>query len=194
MGALVSPAQAQRLTRKKWNTITEAMQELQTIFESTDPYVGPTINIQQQGDQTVLNIIPGGTPGNPSTAPPITTGPIPGPTTQNPAVGGGGGLPGTPGDTTIVPPSPSLPVGFPLTGWGIITGKVTDNIYNVNIYLGNPSSAPLIGNMQVEQRQIDPDDTIPVGTEVILMLTTSTVNSQIVITAGTMQVPVFLEP
>lgn len=193
MGALVDAEQAERLRRGKWTGDKGAnrlAQEIYAIWTSKAPYQGDPINIIQQGDTPVINITIDG--GNPITQGPPITGPIPANDPPAP-IGGGGGLPGTPEDTTIVPPSPSLPTGFPIVGWGIVTGKVSGNVYTCQIYLGNPSNSPLLGSMQVTQRQIDSQEEIPVGTETMLLLTTSTVSSQIVITGGTMQVPVFLE-
>lgn len=194
MGALIDAEQADRLRREGWNGPKgpkRLSEELHNLLTSDAPYKGDTINLIQNGGP-VINIVTDGS------GPPITQGPPvrPGdpPNTDTTEIGGGGGLPGTPEDTTIVPPSPTLPTGFPIIGWGIITAKVSDNVYAVNVYLGNPSTAPLIGSLNVVQRQIDIADEIPAGTEAILMLTTSTVSGQIVITAGTMQVPVFLEP
>lgn len=189
MGALIGPAQSQRLTRKPWSSIMEFAQELQTLFESDAPYVGPTINIQQQGDQTVINIIPGNTPAGGS---PIAVGPPPGPTDTNPPLAGGGN--GDPETTTIDVEVSGLPAAFPLTAWGIIQSKSSNNIYNVAIYLENPATATPLGTMQVTQRQIDFDDEIPAGTETPVVLWTQlNSNGTLRIVSASMQVPVFLE-
>lgn len=192
MSALLSVQQIERLRRKTWQSASELAEEIYAMLTSDDPYRGPTINIEQQGDGPVINIIPSDSGGDPITSgPPINPGDPTNPDTT--PVTGGGGLPGEPGDTTIIE-NPALPANFPLCGWGIVQSKVSGNVYLVDIYLGNPTSAPLIGSLNVVQRQIDTTDEIPAGTETMVMLTTSIVNNQIVITAGTMQVPVFLEP
>lgn len=193
MGALIDQEQAERLRRAKWQGPGGANRlalELYGMFTSKAPYQGDPINIIQEGDTPVINITIDG--GNPITQGPPITGPIPADDPPTP-ITGGGGTPGTPGDTIIVVnPTPTTPA-FPIPGWGIITDYVSANEYTCAIYLGDPAYVTSIGTLNCHQRQAHVDDSIPIGTEVMVLLSTTIVAGQLQITGGTIQVPVFLE-
>lgn len=191
MGALIDPEQAERLRRTNWGhpATNLAMQELYAMFTSDAPYNGPVININQTGGP-VINIIGDGTD------PPITTGPpiLPGNPTNPSTTPVTGGTSNPSAEIDESPPI-GLPAAFPLLGWGIVQSKVSGNVYVVDVYLNNPASSVALGTMNVVQRQIDPTDTIPAGTEIPVMLFTvlNPGGLSMKIVSACMQVPVFLE-
>lgn len=193
MGALVDAEQAERLRRTKWTGpggANRLAEEIYAIWTSKAPYEGDPINIVQQGDTPVINITIDG--GNPITQGPPITEPIPAGDPPEP-LSTGGGQPGTPGDTIIVVnPTPTTP-SFPIPGWAIITAYVSAYEYTCAIYLGDPTNVASIGTLNCHQREAHVDDSIPIGTEVMVLLSTTVVNGQLQITGGTIQVPVFLE-
>lgn len=192
MSSILSVEQIERLRRKSWNSANELAEEIYSALMSPDPYRGPPLNLEQSGDGPIINII------NEGDGPVITTGPpvVPGdpysPDDNPPATGGGGALPiddvdqGAPGD---------LPAAIPLAGWGIVQSKVSGNVYLVDVYIGNPVSSAPLATMNITQRQIDPADEIPAGTEIPVTLFTVLTGggTGLRVVSGCMQVPVFLE-
>lgn len=193
MGALVDAEQAERLRRNKWTGPSGAnrlAEEIYAIWTSKAPYQGDPINIIQQGDTPVINITIDG--GNPITQGPPITGPIPVGEEPDPVIGGGGGS--DPADTIINIDVAGLPAAFPIPGWAIVLSQTSGDTYNCSIYIDNPATSLPLGTMDVQQRQIDPLDTIPVGTETPCVLWTRlNTNGTLRVVSATMQVPVFLE-
>jgi hypothetical protein len=193
MSSILSVEQIERVRRKQWQSASELAEELYAMFMSPDPYRGPPLNLEQPGGGPIINII------NNNTGPPITTGPpvLPGdpvdPVTNPPATGGGGFPPAAEVEVDETPST--FPVAIPLAGWGIVQSKVGDNVYLVDVYIGNPATSAKLATMNITQRQIDIDDTIPAGTETPVTLFTVLTGggTGLKVVSGCMQVPVFLE-
>ena len=107
---------------------------------------------------------------------------------------GGGNVPS---DITLsaTPASGALPSAFPFVAFGIVTGQLTPNVYNCDLYLADPSSAPAFVNMPVTQFQIDSGEVIPNGSGTMVLVFCEKTNggSNLVITSAIMQFPIYLQ-
>lgn len=88
------------------------------------------------------------------------------------------------------------PANNPIVLYGEIVAKISGSMYSVRCYAKDPSSSPPVGVLTVRQGLINPDETIPAGTPVVVIAfpTTPTIaGSPLVISSAVMQVPVWLE-
>lgn len=97
----------------------------------------------------------------------------------------------------ITPPAGSLPTAFPIAAFAVVTGFVTYNTYDCDIYLVNPTVAGAlpITNMVVTQFMVDSLEVIPNGSGIpcLLHVETRAGGTKLEIVSASMQFPVYLE-
>lgn len=180
---------AERIIRTSWRSVNELAQELYAIFRGDAPIIssGP---VQLSPDPGVPAIQITQTPGDDT--PPITV------NGQPITTSGGGGTdlgdidwPGS-DPTTITDATPATPSDNPITLYGEVVAKINGDTYSVRCWAKNPDTAPPIGILPVQQRLIDPDDTIPPTTPVFVIAFPGTVGGVRTIIKAVMQTPVWL--
>lgn len=181
---------AERIIRTSWRSVDELAQELYAIFRGDAPIIssGPVQLTPQDGVPAIEITQPPG-----STTPPITVNGAP--ITVN---GGGGNNFGditwtgqVPTDKPDATPAPS---DNPITLYGEVVGKLSGDTYSVRCWAKNPDTSPPIAILTVQQRAIDPADTIPPLTPVVVVAFPGTVLGVRTIVKAVMQVPVFFPP
>lgn len=177
---------AVRFIRTQWRSVQDFAEECYALFNDKLPltHSGP-ITLTPEPGTTAINIITSDDDTDPITVngQPITTG------------GGGGGTdlrdiewPDLPTEDEILAIPP--PGDNPIPLYGEVIAKISGDTYSVRCWARDPDSFPPIGVLTVQQRLIDPDDTIPPNTPVQVLA----FPNGGVIQKAVMQVPVFLPP
>lgn len=200
---------AVRLSKDKWPTAQRLAEELLACFASEDELTvdNPVTFIQQSGQPPVRVVAKDPDPNSPAiqvfrpdpatgdsgfNGGDITTG---GTTITNGPGGAGGGGPDLQGITWPDNPDPNnvpKPAETPIVLWGRVASGSGDG-YLVNVWGKPPSSTGPMGTLFVNVGQIDPSETIPAGTAVLVVAFPAVAaDGSIAILEAWMQPPVWL--
>lgn len=199
---------ADRLRRKSWKDIAEAINEVWTVFKTGTIDAASPSSFSNDADPTAPPIVTKQRPGD--NWPAITIGK--GDNAINLTIGDTGGLTITDGNGNTVTPNDGAD-GTGTNGTngdngqngqngqtgvvqvasqslaGVIVGKVSGTTYSVKCYQADPSSNPSIGTVNMTAANLDPADEIPVGFEVV---TVGFFDASSRLTGGRIYPPVFV--